>query len=208
MRGCTLNKKKEFESADFLHFKKSDIKKLGVDARIIIALIKEQPLKRVALCRKAGINASSFGRCKRLLLNKKVIKETSNGYSLYNFVERPSLWDRVKKKCLEAGGPLIDLTLERLVLGEEQGPYGHYPISFESEFIKGVIIPRGALELAVAASVTVLDNYSAFILTQTCVDKGDHVIWRDYLYEVKTVDEIYDGNELSYRVVKLEIIPK
>jgi hypothetical protein len=209
LRGCTLNKEKDCESAGFSHYKQSDKKGLGADAKIIIALRKEQPLRRVELCKKAGVSVSNFSRCRRLLLNEKVIKETSNGYCLSDFVERVTLWDKVQQDCLNANGHPVVLTLYLLELGERHPITGWYKPIYDKEFaIKGIMILKGAIELQKAASLTIPKEYSAFLLTQALVHMSDRLLWRATYYEIKDFDEVFDGTDLSYRIVKLVELPR
>lgn len=203
MRGCTLNKKKDCEAAGFSDYKLSDKRELSADAKIIIALSNEQPLKREPLCKKAGVDESTFSRIRRVLLNNKVIKKTDSGYCLYNFIERPTLWDKIKQKCLDAGGSLTDLTVNKLVLGEQDPITGWFKKNYEIVSIKGIIIHRGAIELKAAASVIIPDDYSMFLLTKAYFQEGDRLSWKHREYKIKTFEEIYDGNNFSYRIFKL-----
>jgi len=203
-----LNNKEDCGSANFEDYKKSDITKLGAGAKILIALIKGQPLKRIDLCKNTGIDESTFNRYKRFLLNERIIKKTPKGYCLYGFNDLSSYWDRVQKNCLEAGGSLIDLKAQKLELGDQNPISGHYETNYNPISIQGIMIHRGAIELKAAASVLIPDAYSAFLLTQASILEGDRLSWRDDLYEVKDLEEIFDGNELSFRIAKLVLIPK
>ena len=204
MRGCTLNKKKDCTPANFLPYKSGDIKKLGGGMKILIALINGQPLKRVDLCEKAGVDPSTFSRYKRLLLNNRVIKETAYGYSLNNFIEQNTLWNRIRQSCLNVGGPLINFKVQKLELGDQDPITGWFEKNYDNVVsIQGIIIPKGAKELKAAASVYISDGYSAFLLTQGSVDEADRLIWQEKKYEVKDIEEIFDGNTLSYRIIKL-----
>ena len=205
MRGCILNKKKDCTAANFGNYKQSDIIKLGAGARILVALINGQPLKRIDLCEKAGVNPSLFGRYRRLLLKEDIIKLTPNGYALYNFICQPTFWDKVKEKCLNAGGPLIDLTLQKLVLGDQHPITGHYETSYDDVIIQGIMIHKGAIELKADASaiVPIYGDYSAFLFTPASILEGDRLLWRDEIYEVKDIEEILDGNKFSFTIAKL-----
>jgi len=205
MRGCILNKKKDCTTANFGDYKQSDITKLGAGARILVALINGQPLKRIDLCEKAVVNPSLFGRYRRFLLKESIIKLTPNGYALYNFIYQPTFWDKVKQKCLNAGGPLINLTLQKLVLGDQHPITGHYETSYDDVIIQGIMIHKGAIELKANASAIVPINgdYSAFLLTQACLYEGDRLLWRDKIYEVKDIEKILDGNKFSFTIAKL-----
>jgi hypothetical protein len=199
-----VNEKRDCNSANFLHYKSSDTKKLGADAKIIVALIKQQPQKRLSLCESAGINESTFSRYKRLLKNEGIIKETSEGFSLWYFKESPSLWDRMQKKLGEAGGRLIDLEVEKREVGKPDPKTGRLKETFVRVIsIQGVMIFRGAKDLQTAASIDIPDRYYAFLFTQGSVDCKDRIRWQDKYYEVETVEEVFDGHDLSYRIAKL-----
>jgi len=203
LRGCKLNKKKDCEPASFLEYKQSDSKKLSADAKIIVALMKDQPLKRFALCKKACVSEATFSRNKRLLINNKVIKKTSKGYCLFNYVEKPNLWDIVQQKCLDAGAPLVDLPVKKLVLGEQDPITGWYKMLYHDDSIKGIFIHRGANELKSAASVSIPDDYVAFLLSKVTLREGDRLSWKQRLFEVKALEEVYDGNDFAYWLIKL-----
>ena len=172
--------------------------------KILIALINSQPINRVDLCEKAGIDQSTFSRYKRLLLNNKVIKETINGYSLYNFVEKTNMWDYIRQNCLNAGAPLLDLKYTQIFSGAPDPTTGFRRMNTVNEVsIQGIIIPKGARELKAAAEVNIPDKYSIFLLTQASGDIGDRLSWENRECEIKDIEEIYDGNKFIYRIFKL-----
>ena len=109
----------------------------------------------------------------------------------------------VNQKCLNAGGPLIDLTLQKHVLGDQHPITGHYETSYDDVIIQGIMIHRGAIELKAAVSQFISGDYSAFLLTKACLDEGDRLSWRDEIYEVKDIEEILDGNKFSFTIAKL-----
>lgn len=187
------------------HFKSSDIKKLSADAKILIALTKQQPQKRLDLIKSAGIHPTTFSRIKRLLLNGGIIKETANGYSLFNYIEPTSLWNRLRLRLLAAGGPLIDLKIEKLELGDKRDPItGWYETKFDKLLpIQGVMILKGAKELEAAASLHVPKEHLGFLLTQGNVEEGDRFSWHGQRYVIQEVEKVIDGYELGYRVAKL-----
>ena len=114
------------------------------------------------------------------MLNKKVIKETTNGYSLYNFIEQNDLWDRIRQSCLNAGGPLINFKVQKLELGNRDPITGWCEKKYDKVVsIQGIIIRKGAKELKAAASVFISDDYSAFLLTQGSVDEADLLMWQE-----------------------------
>lgn len=68
--------------------RKSQKKDLGSDAKILVTLIKEQPLKKKDLIKKARIDPSTFSRAEPLLLDTKAIKIVDNEYCLSNYDEK------------------------------------------------------------------------------------------------------------------------
>jgi len=202
-----VNGNSDSESAYSKHFKSSDIKKLSTDARILIALIKRQPQKRLDLCKSARIHPTTFSRLKRLLTNEGIIKESASGYSLWNYNELPSLWDCLRQKLLVAGGPLIDLKIEKLELGDERDPItGWYETIYDKLLpVQGIIILKGARQLETAASLHVPKECLGFLLTQGNVEEGDRFSWRGKRYVIQEVEEVIDGYEVGYRIAKLVV---
>ena len=204
MRTCTLNGKSDCEPAYKEGFKSSDIKKLGADAKILVALMKLQPQKRVELCRNAGIHTSTFSRYKRLL--EGIIKETPDGFCLWNYTKPTSMWELLQIKLNDAGGPLIELNIEILELGERDKITGWYKKLYDKILpIKGVMILKGAKELEVAGSVQVPPTYLGLLLTDGAIEAGDRFSWRNNLYVIQEVEKIIDGYEVGYRVAKLVV---
>lgn len=186
-------------------FKSSDAKKLSADAKIIIALMKRQPQKRLDLCKSAGIHPTTFSRVRRLLLNKGIIKETVNGYCLWNYIKPSSLWNRLQMKLQSVGGLLIDLKIEKLELGDKRDPItGWYETKYDKLLpVQGVIILKGAKELEAVASLHVPKEHLGFLLTQGNVEEGDRFSWQDKRYVIQEVEEVIDGYKLGYRIAKL-----
>jgi predicted transcriptional regulator len=203
-----LNEGRICKDANIQHFKSSDVKKIGADAKILTALINHQPLTRLNLCKEANINESTFYRHKRVLENSGIIKETKNGYCLWNFVERPTLWQRMIKNLKEVNGDLIVLRFYRLNLVGPPDPItGWFKNEYHKYVILGIFIHKGAIELEKTAEVTFTGENNAAVLTQALVDPGD-VIWFQDFYVVTDVKPIYDGVNLSYRIVWLKKAPQ
>lgn len=200
-----MNKKKECEPASFSEYKQSDKRDLSADTKIIVALIREQPLNRTMLCEKAGIDTSTFYRVRRVLLNRNIIKKNDKGYCLFNFRDQQSLWEMVQQRCLEAGGPLIELKVGKRWINHDR--FSPRSIGLDGEYhrevIKGIMIPRGANNLKEAASVSIPDDYFGFVLTKSLLNEGDLLFWRKRKFEVKARDEIFEGNNTSYYIIKL-----
>jgi transposase-like protein len=188
-------------------YRMSDRRELCVEAKIIVALIKEQPQSVERLCRNAKVNRSSFYRVRRLLINEGILEEIDNKYALWNFVELQSLWDRLRQKLLVAGGSLIDLKIEKLELGDERDPItGWYETIYDKLLpVQGIIILKGAKELETAASLHVPKEYLGFLLTQGNVEEGDRFSWRSKRYVIQEVEEVIDGYDVGYRIAKLVV---
>lgn len=208
LRDCKLNERRICKDANIQHFKSSDVKKIGADARILIALINNQPLTRIKLCKEANINESTFYRHKRVLENLGIIKETKNGYSLWNFVERPTLWQRTVTNLKDVSGDVVVLRFYRLNLVGPRDPIsGWYKKRYDRYVIPGIFIHKGAIELERVAGVSFTGENYAAVLTQALVDPGD-VIWFGDFYETTKVKRIYEGVNLSYRIVWLRKVPQ
>jgi hypothetical protein len=202
MQGCNLNKREHNDYANYTAFKSSDIRKLGADAKIIIALIKHQPQKRLDLCKNAKIDPSTFSRHKRILSG--IIKETPDGFCLWNFNNPVSLWERTQEKLRKAGAPLIDIQLNKLRLGDQDPITGWYEKIFDVIInIKGILILCGAKEVQVATSIHVPDCFLGFLFTQGDVSEADRFFWRNEQYDIQEIENVIDGVDLSYRIAKL-----
>ena len=68
-------------------YKTSDKRELSSDAKVIIALMKRQPLEIKELAKVAGTHPATVSRNIRLLINKDVLKVTPTGYALRNYIE-------------------------------------------------------------------------------------------------------------------------
>jgi hypothetical protein len=198
-----LNGKSDSEPAYTEHFKSSDIKKLGADAKIIVALMKKQPQRRIDLCKSAGIHPTTFSRYKRLM--KDIIRETPMGFCLWNYVEPTSLWNRLQLKIMAVGVSLVDMRIEKFELGNKPDPItGWYEEIYEKVLpIKGIVILKGAKELEAATSIYVPKEYLGFLLTQGAVEECDRFMWRGKMYVIQEVEEVIDGYDFSYRIAKL-----
>ena len=79
---------------------------LSSDAKIIVALIKNQPLTKEELCKAAKISDSSFYRNVPLLEEEKTIKCVDDMYSLFDY-------DSLEKKIEDA---LIKIIREKKIV--------------------------------------------------------------------------------------------
>jgi predicted transcriptional regulator len=203
-----LNEKKDCKDAHFEHFKSSDCKKLGAEVKIVDALIKNQPLTRVQLCKAAGISESTFSRHKRVLENSEIIKETKSGYSLKSYIEQPNLWQRLIEDLKIVKGELTMLRFYKLSLIGPRDPItGWFKKKYSGFGINGVFIHKGAVELEEVTKITFREMTDAVFLTQALIDDGD-LICLDGIYEVDYVKSIYEGTKISYRIAWLKYAPQ
>ena len=209
-----VNEKKVCEPANTQHYKASDAKGLGADAKIILALLKKQPLKRIELCEKANINESTFSRYKRLLLNQGILKESNQGFSLWFQNETPKLWDTVYGELQKVGGHLTEVKLERLLV-ERKDYVGRMPNEIYNNpvSIEGVIILKGAAKLEQALRLGLPNEYKfyahnkplgGFFVTPVSVKRGDRFVWSDKMFEADYVEQFFDGETLSYTLAMLK----
>jgi hypothetical protein len=217
LRDCMVSKKKDCEAANSELYKPSDAKGLGADAKIIVALLKQQPLKRIVLCEKAGINESTFSRYKRLLFNKGILKESTQGFSLWYYKESPILWDVMLSELQKAGGHLTKVKLERLLMEKQDrvtrtdNKIYDNPVSIE-----GIIILKGAAKLEIALRLGLPNQYQfyaitkpsgGFFVTPASVKRGDRFVWSDKMFEADYVEQFFDGETLSYTLAMLKQHP-
>lgn len=199
-----MNIKKGCKTANQRGWKLSDQKALSADARIIASLKEKPPQDVDTICESAKIHKSTFYRDYHVLESSGLIKKVNGKYALWNYVESPSLWDRVQKKLGEAGGCLINLEVEKHEVSKPDPKTG----PLEGEYvrvisIKGVMIFKGAKDLQTAASLSIPDRYYAFLFTQGSVDCKDRLRWQGKYYEVETIEEVFEKQDLSYRIAKL-----
>ncbi len=207
-----VNNKEVCEPANSQYYKASDTKSLGADAKIIIALLKQQPLKRVEICQRANINESTFSRYKRLLVNQKIIKESNQGFSLWFYIESPTLWDTMYSALQKEGGNLTRVKLERLL--KDRKAYGaHLDDDYgEHISIEGVIIFKGASKLEQALCSCLPNNFSfygintsgGYFVTTELVKKGDRLTFKDRIVEADCVSQFFDVETLSFSLVFLK----
>ncbi len=88
-------------------------KKLSADARLIVALLRKQPQKKKDLCKSAGVHLSTFYRIKPLL-EIKIIKETEEGYALWNFIELKKAIDDYLNKLKESDSSPPTVTIDQI----------------------------------------------------------------------------------------------
>ena len=184
-------------------YKASHTRTLNAQAKIMNALFKKQPQGLDDLCQNAGISKGTFYRNRLVLINEGIIKQTERSYSLSNYTEKESLWNRLKQKLLDAGAPLIDLKIEKFELGEQDPVTNAHAIYVKVLPVQGIMILRGAKELEAAASLQVPHEYLGFLLTQGAVYERGRFSWRGNQYEIQEVEEVIDGYEFGYNIAKL-----
>jgi hypothetical protein len=208
MRDCMVNEKKDCEVATSEPYKQSDTKDFSADAKIIIALLKRQPLTRLELCKDTGINEATFSRNKRLLTNRGIMKEDKKGFSLWNYFENPSLWESLVEKMKNAGGHLIKLQIEKLRLGDYDKITG-IPESIYDKVIstEGIIILRGATKLEEILGLRIPPKYVAFLASPFPIQEGDRFKFERNVFYVLNVESFYEGETLNYTLTKLSHYP-
>ena len=183
----------------------SDTMKLSVQARIMNALMRTQPQQRDELIKNASISRSSFYRNCRVLMHQGIIKETSKGYALRTYIERPNLWTRLKDKIAKADGGLEEITVQRASFARRDQVTGQREYGYDLEyFVNGMVILKGAVEFVNAArseGIYIEDKYDGAVLTSNPIGYKDHLQWKGKLYEVRDVEEKTD--DFSFRVAKL-----
>jgi hypothetical protein len=207
-----VDKEKVCETANSELYKFSDAKGLGADAKIIIALLKQQPLKRIELCEKANINESTFSRYKRLLLNRGILKETAQGFSLWYYRESQSLWDVVFGELQKVGGHLTKVKLERILVEREGYAKGSNEVYVNPVWVEGVIILKGAAKLERALRLGLPNEYKTsahhipdggFFVTPISLKRGDRFSWSDKIFEIYYVTDFFEGEILSFALAAL-----
>jgi len=89
-------------------------RRLSSDARIIVALLKKQPLDKDELCKGAAVSKSAFYRLRPLLVDSGIIKEVEGGYALWTFSELEKIVEDALFRLIRKGYRIIveDLTNE------------------------------------------------------------------------------------------------
>jgi hypothetical protein len=183
--------------------KKSDAVDIGAGAEIILALLRQQPVSRLELCKNAGIHPSTFARYKRLLTNRGILKEHNKKYSLWIYKEVPSLWDSLLEKLKNAGGHLIKVQIEETIRGEYNPITYDCEIHYEKFFAEGILILRGATKLEKALELYVPRSYTAFFVSPVLSRAETQLKWQNKTYQIREVEKFFDIETLSYTIAKL-----
>ena len=204
LRDCMVNKKKGCEDANFEHYKQSDKRDLGADAKIIIALLNDQPQKRLELCKKAGIHQSTFSRYKRVFANWGILKEGDKGFSLWFYKEVPSLWDSIVEQMKNAGGHLVKMQIERFSLGNRNLKTGWSEKIYDQVIsTKGFIVFRGATKLENVLKLHIHRKYSVSLVVPVSAEKGERITCLNKIYNVEDREQFFDGETLSYTLANV-----
>lgn len=115
-------------------------RKLSADAKIIIALMKNQPQKIEDLWRSAKVHRGTFYRRIPILDESKIVKKTDEGYALWDYNplegEMRKLLERLQKE------QWIAVTLDYL-----GGALRQYPYDEEFQRLAWRLVPEYGLKI-------------------------------------------------------------
>jgi len=202
---------KDCKSAAVESFKSSDKKRLSADAKIIIALIKKQPQKRLDLCKSAGMHPASFSRVRRLLENRGIVRKTATGYVLWYYVEPKNLWSKLLQEFEKLGCSLTRIAIQKATYTGRDPETGWMQFNYDTKSsIEGIMILKDAIELIAlvrSREIFLHDEYVGAVLTCDMIELKDRVSWADKVYEVWDVEErLNNDNSLAYRVGKFKLV--
>ena len=127
-----------------------------------------------------------------------------------NVINIPSKWKTLKERSEKFGGYLLDLQIRKLKVGERDPETGWPKENYDQVIpIQGIIVPKGATDLAAAIPITIPEKYGARLFTPSLFNKvireDNQLFWSDKLklYKIKEVTQIFDGYDLSYIIAKL-----
>jgi len=211
---CELNGK---ESSNIKDLKESHRKKLSLDAELIIALIRKQPQSKTELI-DSGISRSSVYRIIPYLEYRGIIKETSEGYSLWNYVGQAKRWDKVVNAFSDAGANLVEIIFQKASDDGVDPVTGWFKFKHDTEYVaKAIIVLRNAPDLiAIAKKFGIRFRQEGFqkrefagvILTKDSISFMDQFTWQNELYKIWDTEDVMDGYNFSYRVGYLDWLPK
>ena len=125
----------------------------------------------------------------------------------------PSKWETLKERTEKFGGHLLDLEIRKLELGEQDPITGWYKENYDQNFpIQGIIVLKGAKDLAAAIPIVIPEKYNACLFTPSIsnqeIIEDDQVYWPNKVkrYKIKKVKTIIDGYESSYIIAMLNEI--
>lgn len=200
------------EVANHKPYKTSDIRKLSTQAKVMAALMKNQPQKTDDLCRSAGIHKSTFYRMRRLLMNKRIIKKVEKGYVLRNYVEPTSLWDSLQDSFKQVGGDLVEIALQKASYAGRHQETGWRLFRYDNKnAIRGIMVLKVAprfVAVARSAGIYIHEKYDGVVLSSDPIRWKDRLWWEGKLYETGEVEDCLDGYHLvGYRIGKLVEFP-
>ena len=149
------------------------------------------------------------------MVNKGIIKETNQGFSLWFHNETPKLWDVMYGELQKVGGYLTSVKIKRLLLTEKNVPdlnFASYRKYSCPETVEGIIILKGAARLEQALRKGLPNEYSfygintsgGYIVTPELVKRGDRFTLKDRIVEADYVQEFFDVETLSFSLVVLK----
>ena len=87
--------------------KLSHKKKLGGDARIIVALMKKQPQTKVELCKR--IPRSTVFSCIPVLEDNEIIHKFEKGYALFDYKDLEEIFANLRQRGVHGKVSIYDL---------------------------------------------------------------------------------------------------
>jgi hypothetical protein len=201
------------KSLEGTYHKMSDKRKLCVEAKIIFALMKDQPQSVEKLCRNAKVDRSSFYRVRRLLINEGILKEIDTKYALWNFVELQSLWDRLQTDIKRVKGDSTEMNMHKASYVGRDKKTGWRMFRYDANGkTEGFMILKNAVRLVSAIrpyGIYFGGEYDGVFLTKNLLEWKDRLILDERLFEVGDVEELLDGSgSIGFYVGKLtEVIP-
>lgn len=125
--------------------------------------------------------------------------------------DRPSLWDRLKHSFEQAGGYSVKIAIQRASYAGRDPLTGWRLYDHNTEdSIEAIMVLKGATALvAISRSfeIYIKGEHDGLLLTSGQIKWKDHTWWKDKLYEVKDVEERYDGYNFSYNIAYLTELP-
>lgn len=198
---------KSRKSENYSLFKTSDARRLNSQAKLIVALVKKSPQRRDDLCQSAGITTGTFYRNLRVLKKQGIVRETEEGYALWNYRKQESLWDSLLGDLEKVDGKLAETKIQRASYCGRDMETGWRQFAYDNESrITGVVILKDAPRLLSAIrslGISIRDDNDGVFLTVGQIGWKDRLWCRDRLCEVEGVEERLDGNGMGFRVGRL-----
>lgn len=129
----------------------------------------------------------------------------------FRILRMSSKWNILQERLDKVGGYLLDLEHRKLTLGDQDPITGWRKENYDRIIpIQGIIVDKGAVELAAAVPIVVPEKYNALLLTPSIINQvireDDQIYWPDKLklYKIKKIKTILDGYESSYIIAMLK----